>query len=78
MPLLNVLPDTMHKLKWLLRVCFQHSYTYFEFVINAITAALLFTADLERDAFGHNPWCETLVAEVPGENKSKEGKMFSW
>ncbi|XP_051903467.1 diamine acetyltransferase 1-like [Hippocampus zosterae] len=29
--------------------------------------------DLERDAFGPNPWCETLMAEVPEENKSKEG-----
>uniref|UniRef100_A0A3Q2XGE1 Spermidine/spermine N1-acetyltransferase family member 2b n=1 Tax=Hippocampus comes TaxID=109280 RepID=A0A3Q2XGE1_HIPCM len=29
--------------------------------------------NLERDAFGQNPWCETLVAEVPGEDKSKEG-----
>ncbi|XP_077361192.1 thialysine N-epsilon-acetyltransferase-like [Festucalex cinctus] len=29
--------------------------------------------ELERDTFGQNPWFESLVAEVPEENKSKEG-----
>ncbi|XP_068456384.1 diamine acetyltransferase 2b isoform X1 [Clinocottus analis] len=29
--------------------------------------------ELERDGFGHNPFFECLVAEVPEENKSKEG-----
>ncbi|XP_049598359.1 thialysine N-epsilon-acetyltransferase-like isoform X1 [Syngnathus scovelli] len=29
--------------------------------------------ELERDAFSQNPWFESLVAEVPEENKSKEG-----
>ncbi|XP_077361191.1 spermidine/spermine N(1)-acetyltransferase-like protein 1 isoform X4 [Festucalex cinctus] len=33
--------------------------------------------DLQRDGFSQNPSFECIVAEVPEENKSKEGKIIS-
>lgn len=36
---------------------------------------VFFLLALERDGFCQNPFFECLVAEVPEEHKSKEGKV---
>ncbi|XP_061753620.1 diamine acetyltransferase 1-like isoform X2 [Nerophis ophidion] len=40
---------------------------------NMLQQVTLSYEEFERDGFGQNPWFESLVAEVPEENTSKEG-----